>query len=400
MTEQQIKDMLFFSEEYRKKYQEEKAKLPYHINVIDELHINENGHSRILLQLLQYKNERSEWEILQSLVSYIKRNFKGDFDKIVIENPEITQEKERIDLWVRDKKYALIFENKIYNAQDRDAQLSRYIDKTLANKNYQEDEIFIIYLSQDGSEPNVNSWGKYKKDFETRYVNLSFKKNVLPWLELDVYPYIRNKDKYLLCAIQQYIDYLKGMFNKRDIQNSMNKNLENYIEKHFEEEFNACKNDIDRVNVLQKNSNDLKDLSQAIENVKKNIQNKIYNEAVEQVVRSYENIVQRSSADYIKSAYAAVSFTINNKEYIVHISEDNTSIYCQIEYNKEKVSDEEFNAFAKADVISILRDILTEGAPHWCIWKRFKTNDETQNMTDAIKCFKEVIRLCISLIKQ
>lgn len=34
-------------------YESNKAELPYHINVIDLLHANENAHSRILLQLLQ-----------------------------------------------------------------------------------------------------------------------------------------------------------------------------------------------------------------------------------------------------------------------------------------------------------------------------------------------------------
>ena len=33
------------------KKEELKQELPYHINVIDELHINENAHSRILTQL-------------------------------------------------------------------------------------------------------------------------------------------------------------------------------------------------------------------------------------------------------------------------------------------------------------------------------------------------------------
>ena len=34
-----------------------KAKQPYHINVIDELHANENANSRILAKLFQFQNE-------------------------------------------------------------------------------------------------------------------------------------------------------------------------------------------------------------------------------------------------------------------------------------------------------------------------------------------------------
>ena len=33
------------------------AEWPYHLNIIDELYINENGHSIILAKLLQYKSD-------------------------------------------------------------------------------------------------------------------------------------------------------------------------------------------------------------------------------------------------------------------------------------------------------------------------------------------------------
>lgn len=44
------------------------SKLPYHLNVIDELHINENAHSRILTKLLQYKSESGRYEFLLYLM--------------------------------------------------------------------------------------------------------------------------------------------------------------------------------------------------------------------------------------------------------------------------------------------------------------------------------------------
>ena len=92
----------------------EKQKLPYHLNIIDELHINENAHSRILYKLLLYKNIEGKHEFLESLIDYIKRIARSsNFNKIQVKEPKITQEKKRIDLWVRDKDYALIFENKI-----------------------------------------------------------------------------------------------------------------------------------------------------------------------------------------------------------------------------------------------------------------------------------------------
>ena len=38
-------------------YEEQELSLPFHINVIDELHANENAHTRILTQLLKYKED-------------------------------------------------------------------------------------------------------------------------------------------------------------------------------------------------------------------------------------------------------------------------------------------------------------------------------------------------------
>ena len=53
-------------------YESEKLKLPYHLNIIDELHINENGHSRILAKLLQYKSENQQYDMLESIIDFIK----------------------------------------------------------------------------------------------------------------------------------------------------------------------------------------------------------------------------------------------------------------------------------------------------------------------------------------
>lgn len=230
MEEQDLKELLKFSEEFREKKKVEENKLPYHVNIIDELHINENGHSRILTKLLQYKNEKNEYEILQSLLDYTKQK---NFWEIKITNPTITQEKKRIDLWVRDDNYAIIFENKVYNAEDQDAQICRYIETT--KKEYKEEQIFVVYISRDGKEPDPQSWGEYKEGFKSRYINLSFRYDILPWLKSIVIPNVRQKDVFLSSALLQYVDYLEGnkMFRTGSIYNNMNMELNNLIEEHY-----------------------------------------------------------------------------------------------------------------------------------------------------------------------
>ena len=192
------------------------SKLPYHLNVIDELHINENAHSRILTKLLQYKSESGRYEFLESLLAYIvtKRDCTA-FGYIIIKEPQITQEKCRIDLWVRDKEYAIIFENKVYNARDQEHQLSKYINQT-KQCNYREEQIFVVYLSSWGQEPEEQSWDKYKDVFASRYVNLSFRDDIVNWLKKQVILNIRDKDFYLNSAVLQYIDYLEGIYKKKN----------------------------------------------------------------------------------------------------------------------------------------------------------------------------------------
>ena len=250
MEEQQIKDIFHFVDSVLQHKSEEKHRsiqsaldlaegvagtiaknkhlVPYHLNLIDELHINENGHSRILYKLLEYRNPDGDYIFLKSLLKYIARNCEA-FEKICVINPKITQELCRIDLWVRDKDYAIIFENKVYNATDQEAQIARYIECTQGN-GYPLDKIFVIYMPQkDDKDPVDDSWGEYKEAFASRYVKFSFRNGVLPWLKSDVLSSIPDKDKLLKSAIEQYVDYLEGLFKQRESDKILNTMLENYI---------------------------------------------------------------------------------------------------------------------------------------------------------------------------
>jgi hypothetical protein len=204
-----------------------KKNLPYNINVIDELHANENAHSRILRKLLQYQDSFNRYRILESLIHYISLlEGKTEFANIKIQAPTITQETERIDLWVRDTKtkYSIIFENKIKGAIDQDNQLARYILKTI-NQNFDEKNIFIVYLSADEKKPADYSWKyegqNYESKFKNRYVNLSFKLHILPWLKEEILPNCIIKEELLISAIKQYIDHLEGLFWMRPSQKKM-----------------------------------------------------------------------------------------------------------------------------------------------------------------------------------
>lgn len=273
MEEQQIKDIFHFvdsmlqhksdaehrsiqstldlAEGVAKVIEENKHLVPYHLNLIDELHINENGHSRILYKLLEYRDPEGRYKFLESLLKYIAKDCEK-FGEISVTKPEITQELCRIDLWVRDKDYAIIFENKVYNATDQEAQIARYIECT-QGCGYPLDKIFVVYLPQsDDKDPSEDSWGKYKEDFASRYVKFSFRNGVLPWLKSDVLPSIPDKDPLLKSAIEQYVDYLEGLFKQRESDKILNIMVEDYIkqqlgfsghpEEYYTQLISKCKN--------------------------------------------------------------------------------------------------------------------------------------------------------------
>lgn len=229
-----LQELLLFLNDFNEIYKKEEEKLPYHINLIDELHASENAHSRILVKLLQQQEPiNKRFEILDSFLKYIVQKYSTyeDFGKIKIYKPEITQEKRRIDLWIRDNNYAIVFENKVGWAGDQMSQLERYIDVT-KEYNFKEEQIFVLYLPPTyEKEPDEQTWGKYygQEIYNKRYLNLSFKDDILPWLKNNVLPSIRKSDYFLSSSIEQYIDHLEGIFSLREINKNMNMELQNFI---------------------------------------------------------------------------------------------------------------------------------------------------------------------------
>lgn len=373
--------LIQFTENFTIEYEKEKLSLPYHINIIDELHINENGHSRILYQLLKYQNSKKEYEFLQYLLKYIQTKYKKF--NFHIKNPQITQEQERIDLWIKDVDYAIIFENKIYNAIDQEAQLARYIDKTIA-KGYDKNDIYVVYLSQSGQNPSDSSWGNYKDTFPKRYINLSFQNDILFWLKEYILPNIRQKDYFTQCAIVQYIDYLNGLFNLRTINIKMNMNLNKMISDHFELE--KCKNDQERFNSISDIINDMNNLIKQMELMKNSYRKNIYEFWRQDIKNRYPNL-----KPYTDSIIVGISFIIENKETWIYINND-TQLYCEIQFNDSLPNNERF--IEKSSIMS-LKDILTK-KNDFCIWEYFDIND----FDGAYNCFLEVINRCLSLIKK
>lgn len=370
--------------EYGQKKHEEELKLSYHLNVIDELHINENSHSRILHKLLLYRSPNGDYPILQSLVSQLGEKCSS-FKTIKIQDPIITQEKERIDLWVRDKTYTLIFENKVYNAKDQEAQLERYVEKSLYTHKYRHNlgDIYVVYMPQRSGEPAEQSWGRYKGSSieKMRYVNFSFLDGVLPWLKYKIISSATigydTKDELFHTAIKQYIDYLEGLFSLRNYQQPMNTTLENLIKDRLN--LNECKDDFEKFEKLAEQYDECTNLRNKLGEMQNKVTKKIKEKWQSQFKEKFPTLHVSPCATYID----AIVPTSEGKVF-VRIEKD-SAIYCQAEFEDLHQID--------STILSKLykENMLDETNGNNKVWKYFEKNPTHE----AFDCFIKVVEfLC------
>ena len=380
----QYSDLLRIGELFCRTYESEKLKLPYHLNIIDELHINENGHSRILMRLFCYRNEKGEYEFLKSFIDYIHSNTHSDeFKRIKIDNPIISQEEQRIDLWVRDKSYAIIFENKIYNAADQDAQIHRYIEKT-RGKGYNINNIFVIYLPQYYHEPDDQSWGEYKKDFGSRFAIIPFQDGIIKWLKEYVLPNIRYKDQYLFSAVTQYIDYLEGLFGLRTINKSLIMNLEKLFDEHFE--LSNCSSDKKRFEVLKEKISDF----ETITNQMRALKNKYRQNIIESRKDDIKILYPMLQECHFPDKFVGVDINYYGKMVHVFIYTETKRTYCQIEYDRNLPKED--RRISETPVMKLKEEGLLIDSNDTQLWKYFELDD----IDGVYNCFLEVIKRCIN----
>ncbi|KAA6321264.1 hypothetical protein EZS27_029067 [termite gut metagenome] len=287
---------------FSKKYKEQKDKLPYHINLLDLLHADENAHSRILGKLLNQKSPNKKFEILESFANYLLKK-RNNFN-FKVTNPMITVGKQRIDLLVKEPdKYALIIENKIHNARDQGNQLARYIEECYS-LGFKYPKIYVVYLTNDGTKkPDNNSWESpneeklYKEGFKDRFLELSYRNDILPWIKESVIPNCRVKDSFLYSALEQYVDYLEGRFNLRLIDKEMNKELQKFIRK----ELGLNNNHNENLSILSEKRETLKNVFNQITKIETEELEELINELKERLGKDYPNRnwdCKRQSDDY------------------------------------------------------------------------------------------------------
>ena len=217
-------ELVRLASDIQRLYQEGIAKLHYGANLIDELHANENAHSRILRMLIAY-NGGGTYPVFASFLNLVKKHCQYAKDLSVC-SPQFSNEEARIDVLIKeyqaDTPYAIIIENKVCGAVDQVQQIQRYIE--IVMQNVAPENIYVIYLTKDREKEvsDISLTGRARDilgvtdDSKGRYIPVNYKDDILPWLEQEVLPNLPLKENLLASSVQLYIDYLKGMFMMRE----------------------------------------------------------------------------------------------------------------------------------------------------------------------------------------
>lgn len=177
-----------------------------------------NLHSKFIVELLKNKNygkkfieiflEKLEIQVFNyenvNIFSEYSKGIKGRIDILL----EFSKDKE---------KKVIIIENKIY-AEDQIGQLNRYY-YSMINKNYSNDELEIVYLTLDGSEPTEESTKGLTKEIKEKIIIISYKENIIEWLndcikEVAEVPIIRET----LIQYRSLLKKITGKENKKMIK--------------------------------------------------------------------------------------------------------------------------------------------------------------------------------------
>lgn len=300
-----------------------KKKLPYQINLIDELRADENAHSKLFAKLISY-TDNGKFPFLELFFT----SLGGKFEELNISSPKITQEELRIDVLIADKsgKYAVIIENKIHGARDQNEQINRYIEEVEKN-GFIKEQIYVLYLTKEGGFPDEKSFSnKAKAIFEERYQEINYKDDILPFLKDYILPICRVKDTLLVSALQQYIDHLSGLFHKRPIEYKMNEELKEYLIEQFD--INNKSTRLDKIVSIKEKEEKLKEgIVNYLKEIREDTFKELFNEWKVKIKDIYPNykIVSSTDKEFDKGKYLylGIKFIYQGNEFTCAFGMDN-----------------------------------------------------------------------------
>ncbi len=259
----------------------ERENLPYNANIIEDIKIKENAHSRILTTLLNYAGHDHSFPVYQIFIDLLKKKCCS-IKNITIHNPNITAEKERIDILIDEShespSYSIIIENKVCWADDQFEQIERYIKKVQGH-NVPNESIFVIYLTKYGnkkvSDKSLTQKAKGILDYDDkklcRFIELNYKDDLLPMFISSANQIDRDKEPLLYSSLIQYADYWKGKFSMRNGEKKIAQKIAKYM---------ADKLNVNSIQNCLKISDNLESLQNALDEKQNELMKQVLNEKV------------------------------------------------------------------------------------------------------------------------
>ena len=350
-------DIKKFFEDLNAYVTEEKQKMPYNFNLLDEQcgHIVENSHTNILMKLLQYKNQHG-YVFLESFFNYIGWNIEIDKNKnnpVIIKTEKKTEQKTngRIDGFIYQKnQFAVIIENKINGAGNQEEQLKRYIEDVKLKQDINEGQIWVVFLTKNGKEnPDTDSI-QYMKDCGImqdcnsddeidgpRYAAINYCDHILPWLRDEIQPCVMQKDIVLNTGVLQYIDFLEGFLGLRKSEAEMLKKCKDWVKQSLHLDICESKKEYKGYyEILDNNlnNNELKesdDKGEEFDEEKINIIDNIVGELYDEPLKKFYDITKKYFAENLGMTECVISHP--NKSFrFIQIRDASWPIYVHFEW--------------------------------------------------------------------
>lgn len=209
-------------------------------NLLNAVHVNENVHSRILRLLLEYHSIDGHYPLLESFLRIGKLSDVIS-PGILSDKPQFYNERDRIDLLIigKENSFAIVIENKIYNASDQDYQIERYLD-SCHNRGVPDKELYAIYLTKDGSKTisdrSLTAAAKsllgISSESKGRLIEMNYCSDILPWLKGILDSNALEGDQLMYSAVIQYTDYLAWIFGENEGSKDYNNKIMNLLDKY------------------------------------------------------------------------------------------------------------------------------------------------------------------------
>lgn len=217
--------------------------------------MSENDHTKLLVALLKCVGQDGEYPILRSFLTRFTRLQCDELNKVKATFNQ-TCGNGYIDGYITFEcnraKYAVVIENKVYDAPDQQNQVKRYIEHALKDiKGNAEDallRIWALYITRDGSKTVCkHSYSIENPDTSTdlgdRFVEINYKEHIIDW--------ISTIEENALCpesarkVANVYLEYLVNEFrNKQNLSHrekflldamKIPKNLQQIEEQHLKD---------------------------------------------------------------------------------------------------------------------------------------------------------------------